>query len=117
MVGRIALVFLLLTLAACSTTSPPPAEEPVYEGANSLLLQAEAQAAGGQEQQAIATLERAVRLRPRNAEAWLRLAELYLQQGQYAKAEQFAGRARQLAPADVQIQRRCDALVEHVRNR
>lgn len=105
-------IILALGLGACSVL---PTEQHSTDATDTLLAQANAKAANGETQQAIATLERAVRLQPRNAQAWLRLAELYLEQGQYRKAEQFAGRAQQFAAGDRQLLRRSEAVIKQAR--
>lgn len=104
-------LLLLLGLGGCSSL---PREEPVgthSPAADTLLAQANSKAANGEIPQAIATLERAVRLQPRNGHAWLRLAELYLAQGEYHKAEQFAGRAQQFSTGDTSMLRRINAVI------
>ncbi len=107
------LIALLLGLSACSVV--PTSQTP--KGTDTLLAQADQSVASGNNRQAIAILERAVRLQPRNAQAWVRLAELYLLEGEYRKAEQFAGRAQQIAPDDRTLQRRCNAIQQEAREK
>ena len=111
-----AAITLLLTfsLGACSVLPPEP---PMSSGGagDTLLAQANLKASRGQIQQAIATLERAVRLQPRNAHAWLRLAELYLKKGNYHKAEQFAGRAKQFSSGNNRLIRRSETVIQQAK--
>ena len=65
---------------------------------NSLLSLAEQQESNGNLRAATGTLERAVRISPRNPEAYLRLAELNYRQGKSAQAESFAEKALSLNP-------------------
>ena len=90
-------------------TAPPPASEtppPVAEPAPparpasnteaptlALLRQSQRSADSGDLSGAIAYVERAIRLNPRDATLWLQLARLQLQAGQPARAEQLAQKA------------------------
>jgi len=117
--NRFALLLMLIVgLSACSGLGTAPGGEPgaATGPSNTLLSQANAKAAAGDTQAAIAVLERAVRLQPRDAHAWLRLAELYLEQGEYHKAEQFAGRAHQFAGGDRALQKRANQVIERARS-
>lgn len=58
-----------------------------------LMDNARADIAGGKPDAAIASLERALRIEPRNPFLWQELAKLRLQQGQYQQAEGFAARS------------------------
>ncbi|MCF6229175.1 MAG: tetratricopeptide repeat protein [Gammaproteobacteria bacterium] len=111
-------ILLTLSLAGCSTLPTPPEQQPQsISAADTLLAQANSKAASGETAQAIAILERAVRLQPRNAHAWLRLAELYLTRHEYRKAEQFAGRAAQFAAGDQRLIQRSKALIKQANER
>jgi len=84
---------LLLLLSACAVLRPemPPASEnPAVLG---LLEQARAEAAENKLQSAVATIERAQRLEPRNPWLWQELARLHLAQGDHAQAESLAARS------------------------
>ncbi|RMG34944.1 MAG: tetratricopeptide repeat protein [Gammaproteobacteria bacterium] len=58
----------------------------------------------GDYQAAQASLERALRIEPRNARLWNRLAHLYAEQGQYARVESLAAKSNALAPNDPILQ-------------
>jgi tetratricopeptide (TPR) repeat protein len=82
--------------------TPPPA--PMNSPAVlALLEQAQAQASSGDAEQAAATLERALRIEPRNPWLWHRLAVLRMQQGRYEQAIEFATRSSSLANGDPQL--------------
>jgi len=82
-----------------------------------LMVEADQQAAKGDQARAIALLERAVRIEPRNAHAWLRLARLHFSAGDLNKAQQFARRAKQFAGADKTLKRECQALLNKVNSK
>jgi len=73
-----------------SVTSHPPAVV-------ALLGQAEAQANGGDLASAAVSLERALRIDPRNPVIWYHLATVRLEQGEPAQAEQLAVKSTSLA--------------------
>jgi Flp pilus assembly protein TadD len=102
----------LLLLASCSVQ--PPKQDGTGGPAGILLTQADEKAAVGDRAQAIALLERAVRLEPRNGYAWLRLGKLYLAKGDSARAEQFARRALQFAGGDRALAEQSKGLLEEI---
>ena len=61
---------------------------------------ARADVAAGRLSNAAASLERALRIEPRNPRLWQELARVRLQQGQYAQAESLAARSNAWAGAD-----------------
>ena len=74
-----------------------------------LLKQAEAQRAAGDLVSAAATLERGLRIEPRNPHLWNRLARIRLEQGLFAQADSLAAKSNTLAdnlPTLVQDNRR-----------
>ena len=84
---------LLLLLSACAVLrpeTPPASENPAVLG---LLEQARTEAAENKLQSAVATIERAQRLEPRNPWLWQELARLHLAQGDHAQAESLAARS------------------------
>lgn len=107
-IRALALVFLLL--AGCSTapgpapveqapTAPPPASRENVAVAG-LIDSARADAAAGRLPTAAASLERALRIEPRNPRLWQELARVRLQQGDLAQAESLAARSNSYAGAD-----------------
>lgn len=97
--------FLLLMLSALWLTacaSLRPGSMPVSENQAVLMLveQARAEAAENKLQSAVATIERAQRLEPRNPWLWQELARLHLAQGNHAQAESLAARSNTWAGSD-----------------
>ncbi len=104
---------LAAILGGCATvyTPPPgtaPAPAPAPESAArtetiaiaSLLDGARADTAAGRLANAAASLERALRIEPRNPRLWQELARVRLKQGDYAQAESTAARSNSWAGGD-----------------
>lgn len=96
---RALVLFLMLFLAGCAgLPSMAPAPEPSHNNAVLALLdQAKTQASAGQSASAGATLERALRIEPRNPYLWQELARVRLGQGKYRQAENLAAKSSALA--------------------
>jgi len=102
---------LLALLAGCAT-APQPAIEPAGAPAPasaaraesiavaSLLDRARSDTEAGQLASAAASLERAIRIEPRNPRLWHELARLRLKQGDFAQAESVAARSNSWAGGD-----------------
>jgi predicted Zn-dependent protease len=94
--------------APTSTPSPAPAPEPVAKPAApsenvavaGLMQSARSDAAAGRLTNAAATLERALRIEPRNPRLWQELARVRLKQGEYVQAESVALRSNSWAGSD-----------------
>ncbi len=106
-------VFGVLLVSACSVT--PPKQATSTGPAVLLLAEAQKISAAGDHAKAIALIERAVRLEPRNGNAWLELAKLHFSDGDLGKAEQFARRALQFAGTDQALVQQSRALLEQIR--
>jgi Tfp pilus assembly protein PilF len=105
---------LLLVLAACATPEAPPggpapptaepAPPPVARTENvavaGLMESARADAAAGKLTTAAASIERALRIEPRNPRLWQELARVRLQQEQFVQAENTARRSNSFAGSD-----------------
>jgi len=76
-----------------------------------LLSQAKRQEQAGQPERAAAVIERALRIDPKNAELWHRLALLRLQQGQYAQAASLAAKSNALAVNNPTLQRKNETVI------
>lgn len=108
---RLALALLVL-LASCATPEQQPAPEapppvvpaPAPHKENvavaGLMDTARSEAAAGNLANAAASLERAIRIEPRNPRLWHELARVRLKQGQYAQAESVAARSNSWAGDD-----------------
>lgn len=80
-----------------------------------LLDQASKMEASGNPEKAAATLERALRIEPRNARLWHRLAVIRYQQGQYNQAESLAAKSSTLAKNDWELKQKNAELIERIR--
>jgi predicted Zn-dependent protease len=80
-----------------------------------LLQQAEQQANAGDLESAAASLERAIRIDPRNPVLWYHLATLRLSQGEPAQAEQLANKSNSLAAGNHAQQSRNWLLIAQAR--
>jgi Flp pilus assembly protein TadD len=86
------------------STSPAAAQPTASEAVIALLEQAKAQAGAGEGEQAAATLERAIRIEPRNPWLWHRIAVLRLQQGYWEEAIDLAIKSNSLASNNPRLQ-------------
>jgi tetratricopeptide (TPR) repeat protein len=87
-------------LTGCAGFLPPATEDrPVSDNSAvvALMDNARADTAAGKPDSAVASLERALRIEPRNPRLWQELARLRLQQGQYQQAEGMATRSNSWA--------------------
>jgi tetratricopeptide (TPR) repeat protein len=90
-------------LASCAGMLPSaPEDRPVSDNSAVVALMDSARndVAGGKPDAAVASLERALRIEPRNPRLWQELARLRLQQGQYQQAEGMATRSNSWAGDD-----------------
>src|SRR5512146_2297284 len=115
------LVLIAVLLAGCATAPPPQAPSPLppapVESApgplpaapaaqapnpavERLMASARADEAASRLGSAEATIERALRIAPRDARLWQQLARIRLQQGQYQQAESLAARSNTWAGGD-----------------
>jgi len=77
-----------------------PAPVPANAAIASLVTSARADVAAGRLTNAAASLERALRIEPRNPRLWQELAQVRLRQGDYAQAEFVAARSNSWAGSD-----------------
>ncbi len=97
------LVMAASLLAGCAGMLPSaPEDRPVSDNSAvvALMDSARTDAAGGKPDAAVASLERALRIEPRNPRLWQELARLRLQQGQYQQAEGMATQSNSWAGDD-----------------
>ena len=86
--------------------APVVTAQPVHSGAVVALLDtAERQHHSGDISGAVATTERALRIEPRNAHLWNRLAHLRHAQKRYALAVEIAEKSNALAAGDLSLKR------------
>lgn len=98
----ICLFVAALLLAACTTLAP---EAPVSDNVAvvTLVSQAHTDSLEGRLPAAVAGIERALRIEPRNPRLWRELAQVRLAQGEAEQAESLAVRANTLAGADQRL--------------
>src|SRR2546426_9677600 len=106
---RTLLAFLAAAIAGCATVvpgpgqapDPPPFPEPAARTENlaiaGLMDGARSDAAAGRLTNAAASLERALRIEPRNPRLWQEPARARMKQGDYAQAESTAARSNSSA--------------------
>ncbi len=80
-----------------------------------LLAQAERASARGDQGAARATLERALKIKPEDAQLWLRLAALNFDDGEFEQASVMAQRARSLAHGERGVLEQSDQLLARAR--
>src|SRR6266699_1928377 len=122
--------FLAVVIAGCATVRQPELGGPVPEAAPplpapaartenlaiaGLLDGARADAAAGRLANAGASLERALRIEPRNPRLWQELARVRLKQGDYAQAESTAARSNSWAGSDNALRAENWRLIAHAR--
>ncbi|MBE0595656.1 MAG: tetratricopeptide repeat protein [Desulfuromonadales bacterium] len=102
--NRAFLFIVVLLLAGCAALLPDAPPEPSRNAAVMALFdQAQTQLSAGQLEAAGASLERALRIEPRNPRLWQELARLRLEQGQYRQAENLAAKANAFAGDDQRL--------------
>jgi predicted Zn-dependent protease len=96
------LLALAAVLGGCAIVpgTAPPAARTESVAVAGLMDGASADAAAGRFASAAATLERALRIEPRNPRLWQELARVRLKQGDYAQAESVAARSNTWAGDD-----------------
>jgi len=122
------LVVLLALLAGCATPpepgpETPPVTEPLPEAQQrresvaiaGLMESARSDTAAGRLANAAASLERALRIEPRNPRLWQELARVRLLQGEYAQAESLAARPNSWAGSDSGLRAENQRLIEQAR--
>ena len=130
---RRAAAILVLALAACAAPQPapvesapppvvaaPPVEQPAPTAKESvavagLMDSARTDAAAGRLAEAAATLERALRIEPRNPRLWQELARVRLQQGDFPQAESLAQRSNSWAGSDSALRAENARIIEQAR--
>jgi Tfp pilus assembly protein PilF len=120
---------IAVALGACAAPQPapvetaPPVEQPapvptVKESVAvaGLMDSARTDAAAGRLAEAAATLERALRIEPRNPRLWQELARVRLQQGDFPQAESLAQRSNSWAGSDSALRAENARIIEQARS-
>jgi Tfp pilus assembly protein PilF len=127
---RTLLALLAVAVASCATVRQPepgapipvpaPLPEPAARTENlaiaGLVDGARADAAAGRLANAAASLERALRIEPRNPRLWQELARVRLKQGDYAQVESTAARSNSWAGGDNALRAENWRLIAHARD-
>ena len=111
---RLLCLLLVSTLSACATL-PPPSSSPSPPAAPQeltgtpavagLVTRADRALDAGEYNRAAEYVERALRIEPRNAALWQRLARVRLVQGNHGQAVQLASKSNTLAGRDEALRR------------
>lgn len=124
---RRAVALLALIAAACAAPQPapvgeappaPPEPAPAVKESVAiagLMDSARSDAAAGRLAEAAATLERALRIEPRNPRLWQELARIRLQQGDFPQAESLAQRSNSWAGSDGALRAENARIIERAR--
>ena len=121
-------LFILIFLAGCATPPGPedkPAEPPPVVAAPAphkenvavagLMDTARSEAAAGNLANAAASLERALRIEPRNPRLWHDLARVRLRQGDTVQAANLAARSNSFAGSDSALRSANQNIIEQAR--
>ena len=95
---------------------PKTAAEVSGPAVRGLMEQADVSRAAGRLDEAAANLERAVRIEPRNAFVWARLAEYHLDHGNFEQAEAMAQRSNSLSRGNPHVQMQNWRVIAAARN-
>ena len=106
-------------VAAPPSEAPPPVASipprPPGTAVAGLLKSAQNDAAAGRLGSAAATLERALRIEPRNPRLWHELAKVRLRQADYGQAESLAARSNTYAGGDADLRAANQKLIADAR--
>ena len=98
--------------ASQSSTAPSRPQSDASGASSALLAQSRSERAAGSLAQATASIERALRLDPNNAQLWVERGELALQTGNPAQAGTMARKALSLAGANGTVSARAQRLLQ-----
>jgi Flp pilus assembly protein TadD len=88
---------------------------PISAASRTLLTESRGHQAAGRYPQAAASIERALRIEPRQPALWLELGTIRLKEGNNAQAESMARKALSLANGDASIEARAGQLISRAR--
>ena len=116
---RIIILIAAVFLGGCAALQPvvPPTQPSGNSAVMALLNNAQSQAAAGRMEEARSSLERALRIEPRNPVLWQKLARIRLEQGQYRQAENMAAKSNVLAGANRDLQSENWRIIGEARSR
>jgi len=116
---RVLILITAFFLGGCAVLQPvgSPTQPSGNTAVMALLNKAQHQAAAGQMDKAEASLERALRIEPRNPVLWQKLAWIRLEQGQYRQAENLAAKSNVLAGANRDLRSKNWRIIGEARSR
>jgi Flp pilus assembly protein TadD len=89
----------------------------VSPASQALLTQSRGHQAAGRYAQAAASIERALRIEPRQPVLWLELGKIRLKEADYAQAESMGRKALSLASGDAWVRAEAEELIASARRR
>lgn len=95
----------------------PRAAPPISSASQALLTQSRGHQAAGRYEQAAASIERALRIEPRQPVLWLELGNIRLKEGDFAQAESMGRKALSLATGDAALTARAEQLIATAKKR
>lgn len=95
----------------------PRTAPPVSSAGQALLNQSRGHQAAGRYEQAAASIERALRIEPRQPVLWLELGNIRLKEGDFAQAESMGRKALSLATGDAALTARAEQLIATAKKR
>lgn len=84
---------------------------PVSPASQTLLNESRSHSAAGRYPQAAASIERAIRIEPRQPVLWLELGNIRLKEGDYIQAESLGRKALSLSAGDAALSARAQQLI------
>jgi Flp pilus assembly protein TadD len=107
------------TLPGSVEPPSPPARTapPVSAATQALLTQSRGHQAAGRYEQAAASIERALRIEPRQPLLWLELGNIRLKEGDFAQAEGMGRKALSLSAGDSALTARAEQLIATAKKR
>ena len=97
--------------------SPSRPSPPVNSATQTLLNQSRAHQVAGRYEQAAASIERALRIEPRQGSLWLELGNIRLKEGDYPQAESMGRKALSLSTGDPALKARAEQLIATAKRR
>ena len=118
-IRRISSLAVVLLLAGCAVLQPgaSPPQASYNKAVVALLDKSHEQASAGQLEKASASLERALRIEPRNPALWQELARVRLGQGQYRQAENLAAKSNALSRGNKRMRAENWRIIGHARTK
>lgn len=95
----------------------PRTAPPVSSASQALLTQSRGHQAAGRYEQAAASIERALRIEPRQPVLWLELGNIRLKEGDFGQAESMGRKALSLATGDAALTARAEQLIATAKRR